>query len=185
MVEQAVILCGGKGGRLGYATETVPKPLVEVGGKPFITYAINMLKGIGIRDIVIAARNLAAAFIALEDGVVRVGKKTDLSANEEILSIANLQDMFLLLNGDGFPIMDWRAFINTDRPRVAVKVVGRDAGVAIVGRADIATGYIHCLDIKDMMGKMENYVVLGGLHIGTPEGLQRARTFIDIAVYGQ
>lgn len=185
MVKQAVILCGGKGERLGYATALTPKPLIEVGGKPFVTFAINMLKGIGIEDIVLVAKDFAQHFQFLEDGKVRVGEKTDADADTEVLSIANLKDIFLLLNGDGFPIMDWRDFIDTEWPRVAIKVVGRDAGVAIVRKIDILTGHIHCLDIKDMMGKMENYIVLGGLHIGTPQGLQRARTFIDIAVYGQ
>ncbi len=185
MITQAVILCGGKGERLGYATAETPKPLVEVGGKPFITYALNMLKGIGFKDIVLLPRQFGEAFLLLAGGEVRVVAVENMTVNEEVLTIAGLQDLFLLLNGDSFPLMDWRAFVETDGPRVAVKVVGRDAGAAIVRKADVEAARVNCLDIKDMMEKYENYVVLGGLHIGTPQGLQRARTFIDIAVYGQ
>lgn len=200
MITQAVILCGGKGERLGDALRyspavVVPKPLIEVGGKPFITYAITMLKGIGFEDIVLLCRDLVEHFKFLGDEIVRVigvpvsWWKPECCAkgtiSEEVLPIPNIEATFLLLNGDSFPLMDWRAFCNTDEPRVAVKIVGRDAGVAIVRREDIESGKIDCLDIKGMMNKTENYVVLGGLHIGTPQGLQRARTFIDIAVYGQ
>ncbi|HLI21481.1 MAG TPA: NDP-sugar synthase, partial [Stellaceae bacterium] len=41
---QAVILAGGKGTRLGALTRGLPKPLVPVGGKPFIRYLIAALK---------------------------------------------------------------------------------------------------------------------------------------------
>ena len=189
MITQAVILCGGKGERLGDAlrynpTVLIPKPLIEVGGKPFVTYAIAMLKGIGITDIILTTRNQAGHFVYLQDDVVRVVGK-DCEADAELLLISHLHDLFLLLNGDSFPIMDWRAFINTDKPRVAVKVVGRDAGVAIVRKADIGSGHFRCLDMKSMMSVYENYTILGGLHIGTPQGLQRARAFMDIVVYGQ
>ena len=199
-IRQAVILCGGKGERLGDAlryspTVVIPKPLIEVGGKPFITYAINMLKGIGFEDIVLLCRHLVEHFKFLSDETIRVigiptswtlpesMAKGDIS--EEVLSVPNLQDIFLLLNSDSFPLMDWRAFVNTEDPRVAVKMIGRDAGVAIVSKWDVKSGVVRCLDIKGMMDEYENYVVLGGLHIGTPQGLQRARAFIDIAVYGQ
>lgn len=198
MIRQAVILCGGKGERLGYATDEIPKPLVEVGGKPFVTYAISMLEGIGFENIVLLCKDFAEEFrralrgMPFSGDIVKVmgaeGINTMMAppyfCREEMLRVPNLQELFLLLNGDSFPLMDWRAFVDTDKPRVAVKIIGRDAGAAVVRKADIH-GHINCLDIKGMMGKYENYIVLGGLHIGTPQGLQRARTFIDIAVYGQ
>ena len=36
-----VILCGGKGTRLGDLTKKIPKPLIEINNKPFIEYLIN------------------------------------------------------------------------------------------------------------------------------------------------
>ena len=36
-----VILCGGKGTRLGNLTKKIPKPLIEINNKPFIEYLIN------------------------------------------------------------------------------------------------------------------------------------------------
>ena len=34
-INQAVIFCGGLGTRLGKITKNLPKPMVEVAGKPF------------------------------------------------------------------------------------------------------------------------------------------------------
>ena len=37
-ITQAVILCGGRGTRLGAITNKIPKPMVEVCGKPFLEH---------------------------------------------------------------------------------------------------------------------------------------------------
>ena len=47
MISQAVILAGGFGTRMRPFTEKVPKPMVEVLGKPFLEYIINYLKRFG------------------------------------------------------------------------------------------------------------------------------------------
>lgn len=188
MIRQAVILCGGIGARLNdglryQPTEEVPKPLVEVGGKPFVTYAINMLKGVGMEDIVLLVGYMKEKFeFLLGPGIRLVETQEDI--NKAVLSIPDLQFRFLLLNGDCFPVMDWRAFVNTDAVRVAVKIVGRDAGVAVVEKWAVEEGHIDCGKIRDMIDKMENYTILGGLHTGTYQGLARARLFMDLVVFG-
>jgi len=40
----AVILCGGRGTRLGSITKKIPKSLVKIKGKPIIWYILNILK---------------------------------------------------------------------------------------------------------------------------------------------
>ena len=42
-IEQAVILAGGRGKRLGPLTNKVPKPLVKINGIPFCDYLLNSL----------------------------------------------------------------------------------------------------------------------------------------------
>lgn len=51
--EQAVILAGGRGTRLAPLTLTRPKPMVEFHGRPFLDYLIEMLRGQGIRRILL------------------------------------------------------------------------------------------------------------------------------------
>ena len=50
---RAMILAAGFGERLRPLTETIPKPLLQVGGKPLIQYHIENLARAGIREIVI------------------------------------------------------------------------------------------------------------------------------------
>ncbi len=50
---KAMILAAGFGERLRPLTETTPKPLLKVGGKPMIQYHIERLARAGVREIVI------------------------------------------------------------------------------------------------------------------------------------
>lgn len=52
---QAVIYAGGRGTRLGALTDDVPKPLVTVGGRPFLDHQLELLRGNGITDVVLLA----------------------------------------------------------------------------------------------------------------------------------
>ena len=44
MIRSAVILCGGKGSRLGNLSKKIPKSLVRIKGKPIIWYILKILK---------------------------------------------------------------------------------------------------------------------------------------------
>jgi MurNAc alpha-1-phosphate uridylyltransferase len=50
---RAMILAAGRGERLRPLTDALPKPLVEVGGKPLIEYHLESLAGAGFRNVVI------------------------------------------------------------------------------------------------------------------------------------
>jgi len=54
MVKDAVILCGGKGKRLGEIGKNLPKAMVPLNGKPIIDYQIEWLKSHGVENIVLA-----------------------------------------------------------------------------------------------------------------------------------
>lgn len=51
-IKQAVILAGGRGERLRPITDTIPKPMVSINGRPFLEYLVELLKDNGISEIV-------------------------------------------------------------------------------------------------------------------------------------
>ncbi|QOC24250.1 nucleotidyltransferase family protein [Wenzhouxiangella sp. AB-CW3] len=50
---KAMILAAGRGERLRPLTDSVPKPLLEVGGKPLIVHHLDRLAAAGFQDVVI------------------------------------------------------------------------------------------------------------------------------------
>ena len=50
----AVILCGGKATRLRPVTQTIPKAMVKVNGKPIIDHQLEWLEKNGITNVVLA-----------------------------------------------------------------------------------------------------------------------------------
>ena len=51
-VSQAVILCGGRGERLRPLTENLPKPMVNVNGRPFLQFLLDQLSENGIKKFI-------------------------------------------------------------------------------------------------------------------------------------
>lgn len=51
--DQAVILCGGLGNRLRPLTDSLPKPMAPIHGRPFLAFLIEQLRDQGIRRIIL------------------------------------------------------------------------------------------------------------------------------------
>jgi len=108
-----MILAAGLGTRLRPLTETVPKPLLPVAGRPMIEYPLLMLRAAGIREVVINLHHLGHRIRErLGDGS-SYGLQIWYSVEEEILDtgggIKNAEPLlrdapFVVVNGD--TIMD-------------------------------------------------------------------------------
>jgi NDP-sugar pyrophosphorylase family protein len=106
---QVVILAGGLGTRLRPITEKVPKPLVPVGGKPYLHWQLLDLKNQGYRDVLLLVSYLGEQ-IEAEFGHSAYGLNISYSYEPEPLGTggalklasAQLRDEFVLVNGDSF-----------------------------------------------------------------------------------
>lgn len=173
-ISQAVILCGGRGERLRPITNTVPKPMVEVCGRPFVSYLVEILRNCGVADIVLSVGYLKERFGEL-GGTVRLCDCEGV-VNKSILKVSNLENRFVVANGDVLPILKWKEFLRSRIGTVAVKTnpVLKDVGICIVERKDVESNYVDCGNMRGMMGKYDNFTATGNLHIGTVDGLQLA-----------
>ncbi len=51
---KVVILCGGQGTRIRELTDLIPKPMVDIGGKPIVWHIMNTYAQFGITDFILA-----------------------------------------------------------------------------------------------------------------------------------
>jgi mannose-1-phosphate guanylyltransferase/phosphomannomutase len=123
---KGLVLSAGYGERLRPLTETIPKPILDVGGRPLIHYPLLMLKRAGIIEIAINVHHLAAEVEhALGDGS-SLGLQITYSP-ERVLAgtggpLAVLKDYFgnepfVLLNCDTILDLDLSGMIEFHRER--------------------------------------------------------------------
>ena len=70
MLPSVVILCGGRGTRLQERTQSIPKPLVEIGGRPILWHVMQIYLAQGFRRFVLCTgyrAEMIEEFAASED----------------------------------------------------------------------------------------------------------------------
>ena len=125
---QAVILAGGRGTRLRPLTDTRPKPMVEVCGRPFVEYQIEQLRAQGFTRVLMLLGYLPQAVqdyfgdgrrwgIRIEYSVTDVDDDTGRRVK---LAERLLDPCFLLLYCDNYWPMRmeamWRQFLQSGAP---------------------------------------------------------------------
>src|SRR5436190_5400233 len=112
-IEQAAILCGGLGTRLGTLTADLPKPLLPVSGTPFLEVLLEELGRSGIRRIVLLAGFAAervADYVAANPLKGRFDLRIEVAVEPFTAGTGGalwhakerLEDRFYLLNGDSW-----------------------------------------------------------------------------------
>lgn len=96
----AMLLAAGRGERMRPLTDHIPKPLLEVGGKPLIVWHIENLVRVGITELVVNHAHLGAQIeAALGDGS-RFGARIQYSPEARALETAGGIANALPLHGD-------------------------------------------------------------------------------------
>lgn len=158
-----MIFAAGLGTRLKPLTDTMPKALVPVGGKPLLQHLLEKLKASGIRDVVINVHHFA-------DMIEQWCKAHPMGMNirfsderEQLLEtgggikhaapfLQDAQDGFLIHNVDILSNVDLRAFAEAAQGRAATLLVSQrktqryllfDDDMRLVGWTNIATGEVR------------------------------------------
>lgn len=104
----AVVMAGGRGERLRPITDTLPKPMIKVAGRPILERIVLHLVGFGIRRVFLAVNYLGSVIQDHFGDGTRFGCRIDyLSEQKQLgtggaLSLLNEKstDALLVLNGD-------------------------------------------------------------------------------------
>ncbi len=115
---QIVILAGGKGTRILPLTQTMPKNMIEIKGKPFLSYQLELLKKNKIFDIVICVGFFAEQIVNyFEDGKkFGVNIRYVFESPSNLLGTAGalknaeqyLNDEFFVMYGDSYLPVDFQ-----------------------------------------------------------------------------
>ncbi len=129
---QALILAGGRGTRLRPYTTILPKPLMPVGDHPILEVILRQLKRAGITEVILAVGYLGQLFQALFEDGSRLGLKIQYSLEKKSLGTAGpialvidqLNDDFLVLNGDLLTTLNYDQIFSFHREKKASATIG-------------------------------------------------------------
>lgn len=175
---RAVILAGGKGTRLAPYTTILPKPLLPVADMPILEIMLRQLQHAGIDEVTLTVGHLAHLMNAFFQDGKRLGLKINYSYEDHPLGTAgpislidDLNDTFLVSNGDVLTTLDYSALIDYHRSNKAIMTIA-----AHTRNVKIDLGVILTNEASDIVGYVEkpvyNYLVSMGVYVFEPRVLE-------------
>ncbi len=112
---QVAILAGGLAKRLGDLTRNQPKSLVEVKGRPFLEYQLELLRRVGIRNIVLCIGHMGEQIERHFGNGRKYGVNIEYSLEDKPLGTAGalqkaghlLDSVFFTMYGDSYLFVDF------------------------------------------------------------------------------
>jgi NDP-sugar pyrophosphorylase family protein len=156
VIRQAAVLVGGLGSRLGPLTASTPKPLLGVGGRPFLRWLVDELRRQGLRRILLlagfGAEVLTAEFRGDADVAISIEPAPLGTGGALRLAAAQLDDTFLLLNGDSLFDIDYGELPASLGDGEAVLALRQVRDAARYGLARLEAGRITAFQSNGLSG---------------------------------
>lgn len=135
-----MLLAAGSATRLGDLAREIPKPMLEVGGRPLIEHTVRQLARYGVTDIVINLHTLGEVVRAHFGNGSRFGVRIQYSQETTLLGTAGgvkkceslLDEPFLLVYGDNLTTCRFDALVDYHRAH------GGIATIALFWRDDVS-----------------------------------------------
>ena len=105
MVKQVVLLAGGKGTRMREMTESLPKPMVEIGGIPVLQHLMNIFNSFGDFEYVVSSgykSEIIEKYFKDYSNVKVVNTGEETMTGGRVFRLSDyLDDEFIVTYGDG------------------------------------------------------------------------------------
>lgn len=178
---KAVIAAGGKGTRISSVASDIPKPMIDVCGKPVLERQIECLASQGITDLIITVGHLASVITDYFGDGSRLGVNIEYYIESQPLGSAGalykikdrLDGDFLLLNADALFDIDFERFISYHRQKGGLVTLFThpnshpyDSGLVVTDKNGCVVKWLTKED--DRSSYYENRVN-AGVHIISPE----------------
>jgi len=181
----AVIMAGGRGTRLAPLTERLPKPMVQVAGRPLLERLVLHLVGYGIQTILLSVNHLAEVIeqhfgdggaLGCRIGYLREQADRPLGTGGALGLIADLADQpdapLLVLNGDLVTQFSVAALLDSH------KASGAIATVAVKEyHHEIPFGVVECSEGERLIRVAEKpiatWLVNAGIYVIEPSLIER------------
>jgi NDP-sugar pyrophosphorylase family protein len=148
MIRRAMVLAAGRGTRLAPLTDTLPKPLMPVGGRPLLEHLLAFLRAGGIDDVVINLHHLGDRIEETIGDGGRFGLRIRYSREEQIRDTGGGikhaapllgREPFVVVNGDSLLELDLRTVtaFHEARGGVATLAVRPDPDAARYGLVEL------------------------------------------------
>ena len=117
MVKQVVLLAGGKGTRMREMTESLPKPMVEIGGIPVLQHLMNIFNSFGDFDYVVSSgykSKIIEKYFKDYSNVKVVNTGEETMTGGRVFRLSDyLDDEFIVTYGDGLANVPIDKLINS------------------------------------------------------------------------
>jgi NDP-sugar pyrophosphorylase family protein len=147
---KAMVLAAGLGVRLRPLTETIPKALVPVAGRPMIEYSLLLLRHYEIRDIIINLHHLGEQIEAYLSNGEKMGLRITYSREMELLDTGGgLLKAKPFLTGERFIVINTDVLIDLALSDLLAFHREKAATATLVLRSDEQADRYGSIDIAD------------------------------------
>ena len=170
---KAFILAAGIGSRLRPLTDTIPKPLIPVFGKPIIVYWLEKLKDNGFDEVLINCHHLKAQMQqTLGDGS-KYGIKIVWQVEEELLNTGgSLMQACQTLNCDNLLLLNADILCNIDLEKfIAETNTGTNSSLVLVPsiKHKVKPDFSYNYGVVQPLTEGEQYTYAGIANIYCPD----------------
>ena len=181
---KVVIMAGGKGTRISSVASDIPKPMIEIQGKPVLEREIECLRTQGFTDIIITVSHLGNIIMDYFKDGSDFGVNIEYFFEKEPLGNAGalyqikekLTEDFLLLNADAIFDVDFNRFVEYHKEKGGLVTLFThpnshpyDSGLII---ADESGSVLKWLAKEDERPEYYRNRVNAGLHVISPKILE-------------